>query len=120
MTISLHAQHQFDDYGLFSKTMDDIIAKYPKISKCLYGRSKMEEFAKRYFKGSNVTCNNPRLSRLKIQNLYKIVKESDLSIFFYNSNLTGGYMATKKTINHAKNLGKDFLVVEFLAKNDYN
>ena len=37
MTISLCAQHQFDDYGLFSKTMDDIIAKYPKISKCLYG-----------------------------------------------------------------------------------
>lgn len=80
----------------------------------------MEEFAKRYFKDSNVICNNPRLSRLKIQNLYKIVEESDLSIFFYNSNLTVGYMATKKTINHAKNLGKDFLVVEFLVKNDYN
>ena len=113
MTISLHAQHQFDDYELFSKILDDIIAKYPKINQCLYGRSKMKEFANRYFKDSNVKCKNPRLSRLKIQNLYKIVEESDLSIFFYNSNFTGGYMATKKTISHAKNLGKDFLMVEF-------
>ena len=118
MIISLHAQHQFDDYELFSKTMDDIITKFPKVSQCLYGRSKMEEFAKKYFKDSNVICNNPRLSRLKIQNLYKIVEKSNLSIFFYNNHFTGGYMATKKTINHAKNLGKDFLVVSYIIESN--
>ena len=112
MTISLHAQHQFNDYTLFSKTMDDLIAKYPKISKCLYGWSKMEEFANRYFEDSDVICEYPKLSRMKIQNLYKIVEQSDLSIFFYDSSLKGGYMATSKTISRAKNLGKDFLVVE--------
>jgi len=117
MTLSIHAQHQFDDYALFSKTMDDLLSKYPEISQCLYGRSKMEEFANTYFDDSEVICKNPKLSRIKIQNLYKIVEQSDLSLFFFNPEFTEGYMATSKTISRAENLEKDFLVIKYETYN---
>ena len=117
MTISIHAQHQFDDYALFSKTMDNLLSKYPEISQCLYGRSKMEEFANTYFYDSKVICKNPKLSRIKIQNLYKIVEQSDLSLFFFNPEFIEGYMATSKTISRAENLEKDFLVIKYKTYN---
>ena len=114
MTISIHAQKQFDDYELFAKTMDGIFLKHPNIACCLYGRSKMEEFAKKYFTESDIVHYNLDFSHLAIQNLYKIVEQSDLSIFFFNDSITGGYMATSKTISRAKNLGKDFLIIDYL------
>ena len=113
MTLSVHAESPFDYFDLFEEKIGQIMKKYPEINRCLYGRSKMEKFANRYFAGSQVLCENLRLSRIKIQNLYKIVEQSDLTVFFFRGDLRGGYMATSKTISRAENLNKDFLVFNY-------
>lgn len=113
MTISIHMQTEFEDYDFFKSKMDEILTSYPNIEKCLYGRSRPEEFAKKYFNNTNVICQNPRLVRFKIQNLYQIVEQSDLSIFFYRDDVKVGSQLTKKTITRAKNLEKEFIIVEY-------
>lgn len=112
MTISIHTQTTFEDYSLFSEKMNNVLAQYPTISKCLTGRSKSTEFAKQYFKDTNIVCEQPKLATFKIQNLYKIVELSDLSIFFCKDNVRKGAMLTLKSLSRAKNLGKKFIVIE--------
>lgn len=93
--------------------MDELLKEYPEISKCLYGRSQTKEFSEKYFTKLNVICENPKLSRLKIQNLYKIVEQSDLCIFFYNEEINIGSNLTSKSITRAKNLKKKFVIFSY-------
>lgn len=113
MTISIHTQSKFEDYNFFKKKMDELLTSYPKIEKCFYGRSQSKEYATTYFKNSDTICENPKLSNFKIQNLYKQVENSDLSIFFFRDDVKVGSMLTSKTISRAKNLNKDFIVIEY-------
>jgi len=113
MTISIHMQTKFDDYNYFKKKMDEILVKYPTVSHCLCGRSKALEYAKKYFKDTQVECVNPKLSRYKIQNLYKIIEQSDLTIFFYRKDIKIGSNLTSKSITRAKNLKKDYVIIEY-------
>lgn len=113
MTISIHTQTAFEDYAFFSEKMDAVLAQYPTISKCLTGRSKSTEFAKQYFKDTSIVCEQPKLETFKIQNLFKIVELSDLSIFFCNESIRQGAMLTLKSLSRAKNLEKEFIVIEY-------
>ncbi len=116
MTISIHMQTVFKDYDFFKIKMDEIIANYKDIEKCLTGRSTPTEFAKRYFEGSSVICERPKLAPRKQQNLYKIVGLSDLCIFFYNQD-NGGSQFTKRTMSNARNSEKEMVVVSDDLKN---
>ena len=113
MTISIHMQSAFQDYDFFKKNMDEILEQQSGITKCLYGRSTPEKFANKYFENTQVICENPHLSNFKTQNLYKSVENSDLTIFFYRSDRKVGSDLTKKTISRAKNLEKQFIVIEY-------
>lgn len=113
MTISIHMQTAFNNYEFFKEKMDELLGTYPDIIKCLYGRSTPEEFSKKYFAETNVVCINPKLASFKIQNLYKIVEQSDLSIFFYREDIKVDAELTKKTISRAKNLKKEILIIEY-------
>lgn len=113
ITISIHIQSRFDDYDIFKEKMDELLSKYPNVTQCLYGRSKTEEYTNKYFKDTDIKCENPRAMYHKIQNLYKIVENSDLSIFFHRDDVKDGAMLTQKTITRATNLGKEFVVFDY-------
>lgn len=113
MTISIHMQSAFTDYEYFKLKMDELLRNYPKIDKCLYGRSQSKEFTNLYFKDTPTICENPRLSSFKIQNLYKIIESSDLSIFFYNKDIKVGSNLTGKSISRAKNLEKKYVIYPY-------
>lgn len=115
MTISIHAQTKFDNYDFFKTIMDDILSKYPSITKCLTDRTTPTHFAEKYFADKNIICEQPKLSNIKIQRQYKLVEESDLSIFFYNDNIKSSFNITGKTISRAKTLNKNFLIFDYLG-----
>ena len=113
MTISIHSQTKFDDYNFFREKMDEVIKKYPNISKCFTKRSKTTEFAIRYFEDKNVICEQPDLAIKKLAKLRRLVEVADLSIFFYREDIVVGAELTKHTIDTAKKLNKEFIVFKY-------
>ena len=113
MIISIHTQSAFTDYEYFKEKMDELLKDYPNVEKCLYGRSQTKEFAHLYFEGTDTICENPKLSNFKIQNLYKQIERSDLSIFFYNQEIKVGANLTGKSISRAKNLEKEHVIFSY-------
>lgn len=113
MTISIHSQTKFDDYNFFREKMDEVIKKYPKISKCFTKRSKTTEFAIRYFEDKNVICEQPDLAIRKLAKLRRLVEVANLSIFFYREDIIVGAELTKNTIDRAKKLNKEFIIFEY-------
>ena len=57
--------------------MDEVIKKYPNISKCFTKRSKTTEFAIRYFEDKNVICEQPDLAIKKLAKLRRLVEVAD-------------------------------------------
>ena len=106
MTISIHSQTKFDDYNFFREKMDEVIKKYPNISKCFTKRSKTTEFAIKYFEDKNVICEQPDLAIRKLAKLRRLVEVANLSIFFYREDIIVGAELTKNTIDRVKNLIK--------------
>ena len=113
MTISIHSQTKFDDYNFFREKMDEVIKKYPNISKCFTKRSKTTEFAIKYFEDKNVICEQPDLAIRKLAKLRRLVEVADLSIFFYREDIIVGAELTKNTIDRAKKLNKEFIIFEY-------
>jgi hypothetical protein len=118
MTISIHMQTAFKNYDVFKNEMDTIINNNPEINKCLYSRSTAEEFAEEYFKDTKIVCEKAKLSNYKIQNLYKMVEHSDLSIFFFREDVITGLQLTKKSISRARNLEKDFIIIDYALEEE--
>lgn len=117
MTISIHSQTKFDDYNFFIEKMDEVIKKYPDISKCLTKRTKTTEFAIEYFKDKNIICEQPDLAIRKLAKLRRLVEVADLSIFFYREDIVVGAELTKNTIDTAKKLNKKFVLFEYPNEN---
>lgn len=113
MTISIHSQTKFDDYSFFKERMDEVVAKYPDINKCLTKRTITTKFAIKYFEDKNVVCEQPDLAIRKSKKLTKLVEEADLSIFFYREDVVIGAELTKNTIDTAKKLNKEFIIFEY-------
>ena len=113
MTISIHSQTKFDDYNLFREKMDEVIKKYPNISKCFTKRSKTTEFAIKYFEDKNVICEQPDLAIRKLAKLRRLVEVANLSIFFYREDIIVGAELTKNTIDRVKKLNKEFIIFEY-------
>ena len=114
MTISIHSQTKFNDYNFFEEKMDEVIKKYPDITKCLTKRTITTEFAIKYFEDKNVICEQPDLAIRKLKKLRKLLEEADLSIFFYREDIVVGAELTKNTIDTVKKLNKEFIVFEYL------
>ena len=113
MTISIHSQTKFDDYNFFREKMDEVIKKYPNISKCFTKRSKTTEFAIIYFENKNVVCEQPDLAIKKLTKLRRLVEVANLSIFFYREDIIVGAELTKNTIDRVKKLNKEFIIFEY-------
>ena len=113
MTNSIHSQTKFDDYNFFREKMDEVIKKYPNISKCFTKRSKTTEFAIKYFEDKNVICEQPDLAIRKLAKLRRLVEVANLSIFFYREDIIVGAELTKNTIDRVKKLNKEFIIFEY-------
>ena len=113
LTISIHSQTKFDDYSFFKEKMDEVVAKYPDINKCLTKRSKTTEFAIKYFEDKNVICEQPDLAIRKLAKLRRLVEVANLSIFFYREDIIVGAELTKNTIDRVKKLNKEFIIFEY-------
>lgn len=117
MTISIHSQTKFNDYNFFKEKMDEVIAKYPHINRCLTKRTITTKFAIKYFEDKNVICEQPDLAIKKLAKLRRLVEAADLSIFFYREDVVVGSELTKNTIDTAKKLNKEFIVFEYSYEN---
>jgi sulfur relay (sulfurtransferase) complex TusBCD TusD component (DsrE family) len=97
--------------------MDEVIAKYPHINRCLTKRTITTKFAIKYFEDKNVICEQPDLAIKKLAKLRRLVEAADLSIFFYREDVVVGSELTKNTIDTAKKLNKEFIVFEYSYEN---
>ena len=113
MTISIHSQTKFDDYSFFKEKMDEVIAQYPDINKCLTKRTITTKFAIKYFEDKNVICEQPDLAIRKLAKLRRLVEVANLSIFFYREDIIVGAELTKNTIDRAKKLNKEIIIFEY-------
>lgn len=119
MILSIHCQSEFTDYEYFKNIMDNFMKEYSDITHCYTGRSISTLLAQQYFENSTVICEIPKLSHIKIQNLFKIMEQSDISLFFFREDVNTGMQLTRKTISRAKNLNKQFQIVNYpLADNE--
>lgn len=104
MTISIHCQTKFEDYSFFEEKMNEVLNENPSITSCVTGRSKSTEYAMMFFKDSHISCTQQKPKHYKIQNLYNIAENADLSIFFYREDVKIGANLTGKTISRTNNL----------------